>query len=566
MSAPRIPIVFQPVPKIYPVPVGIGNTGDGDGEVIPLVSRAGAGLAPALPSSGLSVKVYLSGHESVVWTQVAYSDLAGVPLTFNPTHHGSSHVSGPDAISLATTTAPGLLPPLSGDATTYFTGTAGWVTPPTAPATPIATVGTAGLMRALSGSPGDVFRGDGTWLPEPAAVTGLPHLTDATQVLLGTGAFGKLTYSSLNGIPLTFIPSTHGVSHSIGGTDPIPLLSVTSSGLAPALPATGGTTKWFRGDGSYIGIPGVTTAAPGLTPTLPGVTNKYFRADGNYTVFTSSDVISALGFTPSSLAVPALVAPGSGAGQQTQVYLRGDDTWQPVPVQPMSYTADVGDIVEYSGTGAIPAGWGACDGSAISRTTYAALFAQVGTTYGVGDGSSTFNIPGPTSVPVLANDTRLMPTGSVIQFSVATAPAGWLNCDGASYPTATYPALFAVLAYTYGGSGANFNVPDARGRSTIGIGTGSGLTARTLAATGGEESHQLSSAEMPSHTHTQNPHSHIYRLISGAGSTFNVTSGTILFNDSASTGSTTATNQNTGGDGVHNNLQPFLVLNFIIKT
>jgi microcystin-dependent protein len=52
----------------------------------------------------------------------------------------------------------------------------------------------------------------------------------------------------------------------------------------------------------------------------------------------------------------------------------------------------VGTLVAYAGSG-VPAGWLACDGSAVSRTTYSKLFAAIGTTYGVGDGSTTFNLP-----------------------------------------------------------------------------------------------------------------------------------------------------------------------------
>lgn len=57
-----------------------------------------------------------------------------------------------------------------------------------------------------------------------------------------------------------------------------------------------------------------------------------------------------------------------------------------------------------------------------------------------------------------------LPAGSMIDFAGTSAPAGWLMCDGKSLPTATYPALFSSIGYSFGGSGANFNVPDFRGR------------------------------------------------------------------------------------------------------
>src|SRR6266436_2064689 len=110
---------------------------------------------------------------------------------------------------------------------------------------------------------------------------------------------------------------------------------------------------------------------------------------------------------------------------------------------------------------------------------------------------------------------RVLPSGIVLPFGGASPPAGWLLADGTSYPTATYPDLFAVLGYTYGGSGANFNVPDMRGRTVVGAGAGAGLTNRPLGGTVGEESHALTIPELASHTHdlwhthTMGNHTHL---------------------------------------------------------
>lgn len=102
----------------------------------------------------------------------------------------------------------------------------------------------------------------------------------------------------------------------------------------------------------------------------------------------------------------------------------------------------------------------------------------------------------------VASVTAQVPTGVVIDYAGGTSPAGWLLCDGSSYPTATYPALFTAIGYTWGGSGASFNVPDLRSRVTVGAGDGPGaLSNRILAATGGEETHVLVAAELAAHTH-----------------------------------------------------------------
>lgn len=156
---------------------------------------------------------------------------------------------------------------------------------------------------------------------------------------------------------------------------------------------------------------------------------------------------------------------------------------------------------------------------------------------------------------------RLVPTGSVISFIAQAAPGGWLLCDGSAISRETYARLFAIIGTTYG-SGDNsttFNLPDMRGRVPIGFGTGSGLTTRNLAATGGAETHTLTIGEMPSHNHggVTGPGNHSGAqgiLAAGGGNDVAEDQGTHTHSISAQ-----------GGDGAHNNMQPFLVLNYIIK-
>ena len=150
------------------------------------------------------------------------------------------------------------------------------------------------------------------------------------------------------------------------------------------------------------------------------------------------------------------------------------------------------------------------------------------------------------------------PPGSLMPFAAATAPVGWLLCDGAAYPRAEYSALFAAISTTWGaGDGTStFNVPDLRGRAPVGSGTGTGLTARSLGGKGGEEAHALSVAEMPAHAHEMN---------AAAGGGSNLSSDAIPPNNGVYGGRNMTTTY-AGATGPHNNMQPFAVVNYLIKT
>lgn len=163
-----------------------------------------------------------------------------------------------------------------------------------------------------------------------------------------------------------------------------------------------------------------------------------------------------------------------------------------------------GMLMPYAG-GSAPSGWLLCYGQAISRTTYAALFSAIGTTYGTGDGSTTFNVP----------DLR----GRVI--------AGQDDMGGTSADRLTNQS--------------------------------GGLDGDTLGATGGSETHTLTEAELAAHSHSLGTNGRVQvgndngtaysgKWVSGSGSTI------------------TYSTEETGSDTAHNNVQPTIVLNYIIKT
>jgi len=160
----------------------------------------------------------------------------------------------------------------------------------------------------------------------------------------------------------------------------------------------------------------------------------------------------------------------------------------------------------------------------------------------------------------LATDAGGNPVGAVLEFAGAAAPTGWLLCNGAAISRTTYAALYVMIGTAFGvGDGSTtFNVPDARGRATIGAGAGTGLTSRSLAATGGAETHTLTTAEMPAHAHAANPSHTFMEATAGGPSGTNNAGGSSFPNTLASE------TANTGGGGAHNNVQPFLALNKII--
>jgi len=163
--------------------------------------------------------------------------------------------------------------------------------------------------------------------------------------------------------------------------------------------------------------------------------------------------------------------------------------------------------------------WLFCDGSAVSRSTYALLFQAIGTTWGIGDGVTTFNIP----------DFR------------GRIPVGRDNMGGV-----------------------------AAGRMTL----ANGFDGTVLGNVGGEQVHTLTSTEMPSHTHTASVtdpgHTHGLNMYNGAGgvtyptyqtgvSTVNTT-----YINTATTG-ISVSNSNTGGGTAHNIVQPSGIVNYLIK-
>ena len=154
-------------------------------------------------------------------------------------------------------------------------------------------------------------------------------------------------------------------------------------------------------------------------------------------------------------------------------------------------------------------------------------------------------------------ENRLVPAGTVSPFAGPDnkVPSGWFLCDGSNVSRTTYNILFLTIGTTYGaGDGSTtFTLPNLKGRVPVGR-DATQTEFDTLGETGGEKAHTLTINEMPAHTHT-------YTTRTGDQGTDNA------FNSETAANETTGTfnTSSTGGSQAHNNLQPYIVLNYMIK-
>jgi microcystin-dependent protein len=221
-------------------------------------------------------------------------------------------------------------------------------------------------------------------------------------------------------------------------------------------------------------------------------------------------------------------------------------------------------------------------------------------------------IQGPAGPAGIQGPIGLAPTGTITMYGAPTAPGGWVNCDGTNYQTSRFPALFSVISTLYGATGGanTFNVPNLQGRFPLGFNATYPIS--PSASVGGEATHTLTIAELAAHTHTQGTHTHTdsghthsasqgshthtdsghaHSLgtfigytpggtgawsASGAGMSTGVASaniqaapaGGISISTSAANISTVSAGaiSSTGSGTPHNNMPPYLSVNFIIKT
>lgn len=241
-----------------------------------------------------------------------------------------------------------------------------------------------------------------------------------------------------------------------------------------------------------------------------------------------------------------------------------------------TYLVPTGAILPYGGSSA-PSNFLLCDGTAVSRSTYATLFGIVSTSFGAGDGSTTFNLPDlRSSVPLgkgqktrtmtFAGDTAVDPSTD----EITVTSNNWLitgqavALTGAGLPTGLSATTYYVIRSSATVIKLASSLANAQNGTVVDItADGSGtctftqtLTDRTLGTTGGEETHAMSSTELLAHTHS----------FSGVVGQSSNSSSVPAYSSAGGNTKQNETFASNGGNAGMNIMNPYVVVNYIIKT
>lgn len=150
-------------------------------------------------------------------------------------------------------------------------------------------------------------------------------------------------------------------------------------------------------------------------------------------------------------------------------------------------------------------------------------------------------------------------------FGFNFAPNGWATCDGQLLPIQQNTALFSLLGTNFGGNGqSNFGLPNLQGSAPLHWGQGPGLSDYLLGETTGTNSVTLLTTEMPSHQHAVQANGRVAESVNPSGQNLARGESNVYVNSAPNVTLSPLGMSSVGGSQPHNNLQPYLVVNFCI--
>jgi microcystin-dependent protein/phage-related tail fiber protein len=352
--------------------------------------------------------------------------------------------------------------------------------------------------------------------------TELYNTTEVDNLIAGI----SIDWSEITSIPTTLIGISSGVYDDV--------VTVAQTEIASALPSASVSYANTAGDASTADYIAVTDDTAGVSTLYPLLTTTN---SGDVLVNTSSTQIS---FVPSTGTLTAVKFSGNGA----------------------SLTSLAASNIS-SGTLAIARG--GTNGSA--TPTQGGLAYGTGTAYAFTSAGTSGQLlqSNGTSAPSWINSSSLIPVGSVQMYAgsnLSTPPSGWLFCQGQTVSRTVYAALFSAIGTVYGsGDGSTtFHLPNLMGNVAVGYKSGD-TNFGTMGKTAGSATVTLDSTHMPTHSHT---------VTNGSNRTYWNNNGnnpwTWAYNNPGAIGSDTNPSTSTAGSSQpHSNLQPYIVLNYIIK-
>jgi microcystin-dependent protein len=319
------------------------------------------------------------------------------------------------------------------------------------------------------------------------------------------------------------------------------------------------------------GTPGSTVVSAFMATLLDDATAAAGRTTLGLGSLAVASSVGTADIVANAVTATKLAREGTSGQVLTSNGAGADPSYQTIAA---AASVPTGAVLDYAGYSA-PAGYLLCDGAAVSRTTYSALWTALSASATV-----TITIASPGVVtwtahplqngdPVRFSTTGALPTGlgtgityfvvnaTTNTFQVAATRGGAaINTSGSQ--SGTHTGIYAPNGY--GDGSTTFNVPDLRGRVAAGrdnmggsaanrlTTAGSGIAGVNLGDAGGTQTHTLTTSEMPAHTHTAGFGAGTSSPAAGCGSVGQIDTGS------------------TGGGGAHQNTQPTLVTNKIIKT